>query len=227
MAKALNTQGRLLWTKGELEQALETWKQATLNYAEADDKRGVVISQINQAKALQALGLSHNARELLESTYRNLQEQPDITLQIIGLQSLGRSLRRVGELNHSLVILQEGLQLAQLPNHKSSALLEIGNTEQALANRALAIGENEQAERYTQAALQSYQEAIAAANSPRLRLPAQLNQFSLLVESGDWVKALELWPELLEAIADIPPSRTSHIPSTQLRQKSHLPQTNC
>ena len=208
-AKALNTQGHLQWEEGKLEPALETWKQAALNYAKIGNERGIVISKINQAKALQALGLSRKAEELLQQVYQNLQQKPDSDLKATGLRNLGQALRRIGELERSQAVLQESIKIAQLPSPRSSALLELGNTERALGNRALALDENIQTEQHTKAALKAYQDAIYASNSPFLQLPAQLNQFSLLLESGQWLQAEELRPKLQNAIANLPTSRAT------------------
>jgi tetratricopeptide (TPR) repeat protein len=132
LAKALNTQGNLQWEKGQLQEALSTWKEATRHYTAAGHSEGVIITKINQSKALQALGLSYQAQELLQQVYQNLQQQPDSKLKATGLRHLGNALRRVGELEESWRVLDESLSLAEQPKAKSLALLELGNTERAL-----------------------------------------------------------------------------------------------
>jgi hypothetical protein len=44
-------------TQGQESDALETWQQAEAAYQKAGDEVGILGSQINQARALQALGL--------------------------------------------------------------------------------------------------------------------------------------------------------------------------
>jgi len=206
LAKALNTQGNLQWEKGQLQDALSTWKEATRHYTAAGQSEGVVITKINQSKALQALGLSYQAQELLQQVYQNLQQQPDSKLKATGLRHLGNALRRVGELEESKRVLEESLKLAELPKAKSLALLELGNTERALGNRALAIALQQEAQKHTQSAIQFYQQAAFVSSG---QLQAQLNQLSLLVETGQWSKAGELSPKIQQSLANLPPSRTA------------------
>ncbi len=206
LAKALNTQGNLQWEKGQLQEALSTWKEATRHYTAAGHSEGVIITKINQSKALQALGLSYQARELLQQVYQNLQQQPDSKLKATGLLHLGNALRRVGELEESWRVLEESLSLAEQPKAKSLALLELGNTERALGNRALAIAKQQDAQKHTQAAIQFYQQAASVSSG---QVQAQLNQLSLLVETGQGSKARELWPKIQQFLANLPPSRTA------------------
>ena len=206
LAKALNAQGNLQWEKGQLEEALSTWKEATRNYTAAGHSEGVVITQINQSKALQALGLSYQAEELLQQVYQNLQQQPNSDLKATSLRHLGNAFRRVGKLEPSKQVLVESLTLAERPKVKSLTRLELGNTERALANRALAIGKEQEAQQHTQAAIEFYQQAASVSSG---QLQAQLNQLSLLVETGQGSKAMELLPKIQQAIANLPPSRTA------------------
>ena len=208
-AKVLNTQGRLQWAKGHLEEALETWKRAAVAYKQAGDKTGVIGSLINQAEALQALGLSSQAEAQLLQVEQILLQQSDPDLKTTGLQSLGQALRRVGNLKKSQEVLQKSLAVAkefQLPTALGSALLELGNTERALGNRAIALGKEEDENKHTEDAIAFYQQA---AKSPTLQLQAQLNLLSLWVETGKWSEAAKLQPTIQQAIASLPPSRTN------------------
>lgn len=206
LAKALNAQGNLQWEKGQLQEALATWKDATRNYIATGHNEGVIITKINQSKALQALGLSRQAQEILKQAYQNLQEQPNSQLRATGLRHLGNAYRRVGKLEQSKQVLNESLTLAEQPKAKSLALLELGNTERALGNRALATGKLREAQTHTQAAIQFYQQATSDSSG---QLQAQLNQLSLLVETEQRSQAEELWPKIQQAIANLPPSRTA------------------
>jgi len=206
LAKALNTQGNLQWEKGQLQEALSAWKEATRHYTAAGHSEGVVITKINQSKALQALGFSHQAQEILQQVYQNLQQQPDSKLKATGLRHLGNAFRRVGKLEESWRVLEESLKLAEQPKAKSLALLELGNTERALGNRALAIAKQQEAQKHTQAAIQFYQQAASVSSG---QLQAQLNQLSLLVETGQWSEAGELSPKMQQSLANLPPSRTA------------------
>ena len=208
-AKALNTQGRLQSAKGQWSEAIETWKRAAATYEKAGNKTGVIGSLINHAQALQALGLSSQAEAELIQVEQILQQQSDPELKVTGLQNLGQALRRVGNLSKSQEVLQKSLKVAkefQLSKAVGSALLELGNTERALGNRAIAIGKEEDEKKHTQAAIAFYQQA---ADSPTLRLQAELNLLSLLVETGKWSEAAKLGSTIQPAIASLPPSRTN------------------
>ena len=208
-AKALNTQGRLQATKGQWSDALLTWKKAAVTYKKASDQTGVIGSLINQAQALQALGLSSQAEAELLHVEQILLQQPDPELTTIGLQNLGEALRRVGNLSKSQEVLQKSLAVAkefQLSRAESYALLELGNTERALANRAIAIGKQDDEKQHIQAAIAFYQQA---ANSPTLRVQAQLNLLSLLVELENPSEAERLALAIQPSLVNLPPSRAN------------------
>ncbi len=216
LAKALNNRGSLEWSKGQLNQALESWQQATATYAQADDRTGVIGSSLNQAKALQSLGLSLRAEETLARVQGMLEQESDPNLKALALPNLGHALRRIGKLEESEQILETSLSISKLPTAQSSALLELGNTQRALANRALARGKVAEAERYTQQAIASYQ--LAANTSSPEQTQAQLNLLSLWLEIEQWSQALDLLPTIQQAIAprlakgeiaSLPPSRTA------------------
>ncbi|NES24618.1 MAG: tetratricopeptide repeat protein, partial [Symploca sp. SIO3E6] len=203
-AKTLNTQGRLQWETGQLEQALGTWQRATVNYQEAENQTGIIGSLINQAKALQTLGLSSKAEEKLQTAYQILQ-QSDSPLKAKGFKDLGNALRRIGKLDQSQQILAKSLKFAQLPTAKGAVLLELGNTERALAQRADAIGKQPEALSHTQAAIAYFQQAFDTGG----QIQASLNQLSLLVETEQWSEVAELLPQIQQSITSLPPSRTA------------------
>ena len=207
LAKALNNQGSLEWSKGQLNKALESWQQATATYAVAGNQRGIIGSSINQAKALQSLGLSLKAEETLATVQEMLEQESDPNLKAIALPNLGHALRRIGKLEESEQILETSLSTSKLPTSQSSALLELGNTQRALANRAIARGKVALAQKYTQQAIASYQRAanISSPEQPQ----AQLNLLSLWIEIEQWSQALDLLPTIKNAIANLPPSRTA------------------
>jgi len=202
LAKAQNTQASLEWAKGKLESALSTWKQATATYAKAGNQVGVIGSSLNQTKALQALGLSNQAEKTLEQVNQILKPESDPSLKVLGLRYLGNALRQVGRLAESRQVLVQSAQLAKQTQAKASAMLELGNTERALRNRAIAIGKKEEAIEHAQDAIKFYQQASLGGQIQPL-----LNQLSLLVETGQWSEAGKLWPQIQRSIATLPPSR--------------------
>ncbi|KYC37398.1 hypothetical protein WA1_48240 [Scytonema hofmannii PCC 7110] len=206
-AKTLNTLGRLQWSKGEWSEAVETWKQAATTYKKADNYAGAIGSLINQATALQAIGLNSQAQTELQNLEKIIQQQSDPNIKATGLQSLGEALRRIGNLKQSQEVLRKSLQVAQefqLSKTQGSVLLELGNTERALSNRAIAIGKD--AQKYTQAAIAYYQQA---ANSPSVQLQAELNLLSFFVETGEWSEVVKLQPKIQQLLTHLPPSQAT------------------
>ncbi|HEY9706703.1 MAG TPA: tetratricopeptide repeat protein, partial [Oculatellaceae cyanobacterium] len=113
LAQALNTQGSLQLAMGQTEAALNTWKQAAIAYTDAGDEAGMLGSQINQAQALQTLGLYRQAQTTLEQLNEKLQAQPDSLVKATGLRSLGVALQVVGDLEKSQEVLEQSLAIAQ------------------------------------------------------------------------------------------------------------------
>lgn len=217
-AKALNTQASLQWAKGQLEAALQTWQQATVYYAKADQEQGVIGSLINQAQALQALGLHLKAEEKFQAINLQLEQQSDPYLQATGWLNLGKTFRKIGRLTseHSATlpsssweVLQKSLAAARLSNNQNletSVLIELGNTQRALANKATAIEQTQKAKEYREQALNYYKQA--AQNSSPQKLKAQLNWLSLLVETRQHSQVKALVKSIQEEIAPLPSNRT-------------------
>ncbi|AFY71896.1 TPR repeat-containing protein (plasmid) [Thalassoporum mexicanum PCC 7367] len=64
-SQILNTQGTLQLAQGKPEVAMETWKESEALYRSANDQLGIAITTINQAKALQTMGLYRRASNRL------------------------------------------------------------------------------------------------------------------------------------------------------------------
>ncbi|WP_242046882.1 MULTISPECIES: CHAT domain-containing protein [Fischerella] len=224
LAKTLNAQGRLQWMKGDWSKALDSWKQAEVNYKKNSNNTAVIGILINQITALQWLGLNRQAlasfsqqslvefptvEQVIRQIEQMIQQQSDPNLKALAWQSLGEALRRIGNLSQSEEVLQKSLQVAQkyqLAKATSSALLELGNTKRALANTALAINKLEDAKKYTHDAINYYQQAAV---SPHLGIQAQLNLLSFWVETGEWLEATKLWPQIQQPLASLAASSTN------------------
>jgi CHAT domain-containing protein len=196
LAQVLNTQGSIQFHTGKVEAAWETWKLAEKHYRFGKDITGIVLSQINQAQALQSLGLYRRARTTLEQVNQDLAALPPSLLKARGLRSLGVILQVLGDLQPSQAALSESLAIAKRLNSTA----DIGATLFSLGNNARARGDVE-------AALKFYQQAKDIAPNPRTQLEAQLNQFSLLVEKKQTKAALALVSEIQTSLAKLPPSR--------------------
>ncbi len=197
-AQALNTRGSLQLAQGEPEAALDSWKQAESVYRLVGDMTGALGSQINQAQGMQVLGLYRRAQMLLEQVNQQLQSQPDSTVKVTGLRSLGNALQVGGDLRESQRVLAQSLAVAQ--GLKSTAdlspiLLSLGNTARALQER--------------EEALTYYQQAVTQAIVPRVKIDAQLNQLSLFVETQQWETARSLLNLVTPELATLPPSRAA------------------
>jgi CHAT domain-containing protein len=209
LAKALNTQGNLLWSQGQTESALQAWQQASQSYRNAGNFQGVIIAQINQVKGLQDLGLNARSLTLLEQVAQFLNQQSDPSLKAIGLRYLGEAYRRIGDLERSQQTLQLSLASAQTASIKGAALLEFGNTQKSLSDQAIAIGKLEQSQRYAQAAIRAYQTVGQTSEDSTLRIQSQLNQLKVLLETGQWSEAAALQTQIQPQVVQLPPSRTA------------------
>jgi len=198
LGQALNTQGRLQLTKGQAEAALETWKQATDAYTRAGDETGKLGSQINQAQALQTLGLYRRAQTRLEQANQRLQAQPDSRVKVQGLQSLGIALQELGDRKTSQTLLTQSLAIAQKlePTPDTSAILL------SLGNVARDLQEDDKAFDY-------FQKAAKNATNPLIQIKAKLNQLSLLINTEQEDAAIALLPQIQVSLATLSPSRAA------------------
>jgi len=196
LAQAINTKGSLQLSKGETETALNSWEKAEEIYTQLEDKIGVLGTQINQAQALQNLGLYRRAAQMLEKVNEQLLTEPDSAVKATGLRSLGVALQVVGDLEKSQEILKQSLAISEelnLVQDASATLFSLGNTTKAL-------GEKETALAY-------YQQAAATAPNTLGKVEAQLNELSLLIETENWQEVEALLPEIEANIAKISTSR--------------------
>ncbi|MGK7958249.1 MAG: CHAT domain-containing protein [Crocosphaera sp.] len=192
----LNTQGSLQLSLGKAETAIETWKKARNYYQQEQDSIGVLGTQINQAQALQSLGLYRRSLEQLTNIQQQLQTESDSILKARGLHSLGVALQAVGNLEQAKTALEESLTLAQgvnSPNDQGTVLLSLGNVYQA--------------DKQAKKALDFYEKAAQTAQDPGLQVEAQLNRLRLLIEENERETALSLWPNLQRQMAALPSSR--------------------
>lgn len=137
-AQAHNAQGSLNLSTGQPQAALVSWQQSTQFYQQAQDPVGALGSQLNQAQALQTLGLNQQARRLLDTITPQIQQQRDPDLQITGLRAVGSLQRSLGLLTDSRQSLQQALDLSP---QSDRIRLELANTFQAQARTALESGD--------------------------------------------------------------------------------------
>ncbi|UZQ55904.1 CHAT domain-containing protein [Trichothermofontia sichuanensis B231] len=198
LAQALLIQGQLQLRRGDAETAYATWQAATQLAQTANLKALALQGYLNQAQALQTLGLYRQALRVLTQTQDVLATVTDWQLRVTVGRSLGNTLRVLGNFDRARVVLADSLTLAeqaQLPREVSATLLSLGNTVQA-ANRP-------------QEALAFYQRAAATAPLPQQRIQAQLNQLALLIDLNQADAARALLPSVTQALAHLPTTRST------------------
>ncbi|MBD2088579.1 CHAT domain-containing protein [Microcoleus sp. FACHB-1515] len=212
LAQALNIRGRLEFSLGQSETALATWQQATAVYQQRSDRVGVTGSLINQAQALEAIGLSRRACVTLlealeissscdradfanlEFILNRLQAQPDLQVQALGFRNLGNVLRLVGYFEQSKQVLERSLSLQV----NAATLLSLGETDRSLYEQAkneadrFRSNENRNAVKArAEQALSYYQQAIDAAQTELQQIQVQLRQLSLLLDLQQWYRSID------------------------------------
>ena len=229
-AQVFNRQGRLFLAQGKTEQALENFQKTELLYKQAEDKIGVIGSQINQAQALQNLGFYRRAQKLFTQIENKLETESDSLLKVKGWHNLGNIFRQGGDLDRSQSILERSLTMLQKlaatqpalltesSQNKSQILFSLANTERALAQREQDRKNSQQAESYHLAALIHYQQAAANTSFPLIQIQARLNQLSLLLENDLDNSAQTLLPEINSLLSQLPVSRPSIYASVNLAQ---------
>ena len=198
LAQALNTLGRLQLTTGQTDQALQTWQRATDAYTQAQNEQGVLQSQVNQAEALQGLGFTRRALNLLAQVNQVLETQPPSHLKAVALGSWGELLALTGEFEEADAVLEQSLAVAQQlsdPDDIATALLNLGNTARAQQNH--------------QQALSLYQRAAALPTSATLKIAVNLAKFSLFLDQEQWQALDALWPAIQSQLADTPASHAT------------------
>jgi CHAT domain-containing protein len=213
LAQALNARGRLELALGKPEIALDTWKLATRYYERAGDETGTTGSLINQAQAMEALGLyRRTCKTLLQALKRdrdcNLSEptqfeavlqafkqQQNAQIKILGLRSLGDILRLMGELDLSQQLLAESLKVPQSPEETSATLLSLGKTERARYSQAKNLYKRTQLKvdhdlviDKAKTALNYYQQAASQSDSKSREISAKLQKLSLLLDWKQWLE---------------------------------------
>jgi CHAT domain-containing protein len=186
-----------------------------------------------------------NTQQRNTSLIETLTAKPDSLTHAIGIRSLGDTLQRLDQLNLSQQVLQLSLAMAQRLSSNpemSAALLSLGNVERAFGNRSRTQSENWQeqplslqclyqpsrgaAAKFYQQAADFYQQAATQSTSSTTWVQAQLNHFSMLLETNNLAGALKLLPDIQAKLADLPNDRTKIYAQINLAQNlSCLKQT--
>lgn len=160
LAQALDARGNLELSRGQTEQAIATWERAATLYQQLGEPESALQSQINQARALQNLGMYSRAILVLETALqvseppgslsaslgddeqspeakRQLLAFPDSPTTVVGLRTLAEALQVTGVPNRARIILEFAETLAQTHSPIEDAVTElsIGN---AIRTQAMA-----------------------------------------------------------------------------------------
>lgn len=234
-ANAFNTQGRLQLSIGQTEEALTSLQQATAAYEKAGDEEGKIGSLLNQAQAMQSLGLYIKANKTLieglkldssELEYSNklaelfnkIENQPNSALKAARLLAIGNGLYLVGYLNGSEKFVQESLTVAKQLNLAriiGEASLNLGNINLSIAKRIEYVEESQEFKQAMESALRYYRKA-ADINFGNTRLQAHLNLFNLLLTTKKYSEAEKLLPQIKSEIRQLPPSHSRIIAQINL-----------
>jgi CHAT domain-containing protein len=158
LAQALNHQGQVALQRGQPQQALALWQQATTAYEQLEDQRGAIGTRLNQARALEELGQYRRACQTIVTTLTSIEDcnfgadeakfqsaladlispvNPVINypLQIISLPSFGHLLRLLGQLDRAEEVLDQALTIAPDGNDRARIFLSLGQIKQAQYQR--------------------------------------------------------------------------------------------
>ncbi|MDJ0843295.1 CHAT domain-containing protein [Crocosphaera sp.] len=193
LAEAFNIQGTLLLAKGEPLAALSSWEKATKTYKKVQHRSGILRTNINQSRALQALGLYTQAcKKLADNLVNDSLSCDQLTsekltgslsnkltpLQQAGWLSLAQILRQQGNLSSSQAILNNILAQVSSADIKASILLNLGQN---------LILEND-----LEGAKEFYQQALTTATNLETKLKAQLSKLNLLIRQKLFLEAQSL-----------------------------------
>jgi len=209
LGKGHLAQGNLLWHQGDFVSARTVWQRAERAFAQLNDIENQVGSRLNQARALQSLGLILQASETLETTVKLLQSQPlSSQIQVSGLQSLGNAYRQLGQLSDSQLILEQSLALAPR-SRRSAILLDLGNTARAMAERSRSLGQDDDVITQSLQAHTYYQQSENAATSELSKAQAGVNALSLSAWQGDLERVAADWAILQPKLSMLASDRTA------------------
>ena len=223
-AQALDVQGQLQFEQGDSNQALAIWKQSAALYDALGEGNRAILSRLYQVRALQALGLSLQVESLLSDIQTTLQDQPSSSLKATTLRLLGDTQRLRGNLNQAEELLEASLSMAeqlQQPNLVAAAQVSLGNVFrnryanaldrlQSVTQDAIEAQIETEIQAAIEQALTWYKQAVANPQSSSY-IQAQLNILSLLTlpDVAQWEAANEIYPQVQQAIDNLPPGRSA------------------
>ncbi|WP_413160378.1 CHAT domain-containing protein [Capilliphycus salinus ALCB114379] len=213
--QVLSIQGNLYFSQGKYSQALESWQVVETIYRQTQNQNGIIETLLNQAQALQGLGLYRRAEKILMEVNQSLQTQPDSTLKVSQLLHLTHVLRVLGKLgnldyiesnvcgvsedyplkNSALSELSAGLVLLELletakalesPPEIHKVQLNLANLARAIYQQQKQLENTELAKKVAQTAVVCYEQA-ATSSTTITQIRSKLNALSFLLELTEWL----------------------------------------
>lgn len=219
-AQVWDVKGNLKLAQGKAEAALSSWETAASLYQQLKDHNKATLAQINQAQALQALGLYRREISLLQNLKTDLQQQPDSLAKAASFRNLGEALALAGDFQQAQKHLQTSLEIAKKlrwsPTDRRSSPETIATTYLSLGNLAYIPGSSTEQKK---TALDYYEKAAVSSTTATSKIPAQLNSLRLLIELEQWPVAQALYPEIQSQIANLPLGRAAIYAQVNLAQR--------
>lgn len=213
----LNTQGSLLFARGDADNALTAWEQAAQAYTQAHYPEGLIKSLINQTQALRSLGFFRDSQNRLVQAQQLLAKLDSPSLKSALMRNLGETQRLMGDLEASQTSLNESLEIArELPALRELAItqLSLGNTLQTLAHQyELFVGRTDNSEMQAlvddlyQRAEKVYLE-ISDTAPLSIQVQAQISYLEMAIRHNDWSTTGSLKASLLPQLDRLSPGRT-------------------
>ena len=220
IAQALDIQGNLQLAMGKAEEAMTTWQQASELYQQLGDRPNQLRNTLKQAQALKIQGFYRRAQQNLEAVQSTLSNVNDPLLKAIALHDYGDILIAVGDLKLAREQLKQSQKLLEtnasekIGEELSTLYLSLGNLERLEADvkAAKSFDQLERPKEQVEAAKSFYKKSIQISEKTSGRslisLQANLNLFSLLIESSDSSNALEMRSQVVDpTLASLAPSR--------------------
>lgn len=198
LAQAMNTQGQLYLATGNTNAALDAWETSEELYNREDNDIGVFQAKINQATALQILGLYRRATLILADINTSLEQQEVSQEKVITTIRLGNLLNTLSRSHEAEKLLQNGLAMAEaleLKSEQITALLGLGNTARSFDDASTA--------------LDYYQQALNLFPVLQQQVNIELAQLSLFVELQDWQAIKQLLPKTKSHLDSLPSNHTT------------------
>jgi CHAT domain-containing protein/predicted negative regulator of RcsB-dependent stress response len=219
IAQALDTQGNLYLNLGKDEEAITAWQEAAILHSRLGDLDHQIRNVLNQAQALKTQGFFRRSLQTLESIQALLPKISDDLLRATVLHNYGDMLTTVGD-----------LKLAHPPLDKSWGILERINNNEQKSIVLLRQGNLARLEDDSKKATGFYTKSAQTAGRSLTSLQAQLNLFSLLIDSNDVSEAVEMRSQIAPLLSDLETSREAIFVSINygeslLRLSKLVPQT--